>query len=209
MDIANHLIDIILHLDVFMGELVNTLGIYSYLLIFAVIFCETGLVITPFLPGDSLIFVIGTLSAMGMLDTITSIVVLVLAAILGDTVNYHIGKLLGPKMFHTNSKYLKKEYVIKAHKFYEKHGGVTIIIARFIPIIRTFAPFVAGIGTMPYKNFLFFNVIGAFMWVFTAFFMGYLFGNIPFIKDNFSIFIVAVVVVSALPMVYHWIKEKN
>ncbi|MGL6297555.1 MAG: DedA family protein [Methanobacteriaceae archaeon] len=209
MDIASHLLDIILHLDVFIGDVVNTLGAYSYLLIFAVIFCETGLVITPFLPGDSLIFVIGTLSAMGILNPVISIIILILAAILGDTVNYHIGKFLGPKMFHTDSKYLKKEYIIKAHNFYEKHGGITIIIARFIPIIRTFAPFVAGIGTMPYKKFLAFNIIGAVLWVFIAFFAGYLFGNIPFVKDNFSIFIVVVVVVSALPMIYHWIKEKN
>jgi membrane-associated protein len=209
MELLSTLIDFVMHLDEHLSELLQNYGVWTYLILFLIIFCETGLVVTPFLPGDSLLFVIGSLAAGGALDVKLGILILIAAAILGDTVNYHIGKFIGPKVFQKDdSRFLKKEYLVRTHEFYEKHGGKTIIIARFIPIIRTFAPFVAGMGSMTYLKFISYNVIGGAVWV-TAFVTGgYFFGNIPMVKDNFTLVIFAIIGISILPGVIAFLKEK-
>jgi len=210
MDIILKFFDFVMHLDKNLTQLANDFGIWTYLILFLVIFCETGLVITPFLPGDSMIFVIGALSASGELNFPVIIAVLIAAAILGDTCNYHIGKFIGPAIFKKdNVRFLKKEYLIKTHNFYEKHGGKTIIIARFIPIIRTFAPFVAGIGSMSYGKFLSYNVIGAIAWVAIFSFGGFFFGNIPIVENNFTFVIFAIIFISLIPGVVTYLKERK
>lgn len=204
-----NVIDIILNLDIYLNEIIAYYGIWSYLILFLVIFCETGLVITPFLPGDSLIFVIGALSAGGEINITIITLILIAAAILGDTVNFHIGKFLGPKVFNKPKiPFLKKEYLIKTHEFYERHGGKTIILARFIPIIRTFAPFVAGMGEMNYIKFISYNIIGGIVWVLTFVLGGYFFGNIQYVKDNFTMVIFAIIFISILPAIITYLKEK-
>lgn len=210
MELIKDLIDFIMHLDTHLIEVVNNYGFWTYLILFAIIFCETGLVVTPFLPGDSLIFVVGALSASGELKTFTIYIILLAAAILGDTVNYHIGKYVGPKVFYSNNaRFFKKEHLLRTHDFYERHGGKTIIIARFMPIIRTFAPFVAGIGKMGYFKFLFYNAIGAFLWVSICIPGGYFFGNISVVKDNFTLVLLAIIVISLLPAVITYLKERR
>jgi len=201
------LLEIILHLDRHLLDLCTQYGAWVYAILFVIVFCETGLVVTPFLPGDSLLFAVGSLAAINALDLTLSIVLLITAAILGDTVNYWIGDYVGPKVFHQeNSRFLNKEYLVRTHRFYEKHGGKTIIIARFLPIIRTFAPFVAGIGSMTYKRFLMFNVVGGALWVLLFVPAGYFFGSVPFVKNNFSLVILALVLIPGIPSVVEVVR---
>jgi membrane-associated protein len=203
-------IDILLHLDKYLDLMIQTMGIWSYVIIFLIIFCETGLVVTPILPGDSLLFAIGTFAAIGSFDITMVLILLTIAAIAGDTVNYWIGNYLGPKVFHyEDSRFFKKRHLERTHQFYEKHGGKTIIIARFIPIIRTFAPFVAGIGSMTYRKFLSYNVAGGVFWIFSLTLAGYFFGNIPIVRNNFSLVIVAIVVISVLPGVIEYLRQRK
>jgi membrane-associated protein len=208
MQIISELVDFILHLDVHLNAIIQNFGIWTYLILFLIIFLETGIVITPFLPGDSLLFAAGSFAALGSLNVFALFIILTLAAILGDTLNYWIGHFIGPRAFSGNVRFLKKEYLDRTHGFYEKHGGKTIILARFIPIIRTFAPFVAGVGAMDYPRFFFFNVIGAVLWVALFTFGGYFFGNLPFVRDNFTIVILAIIVISVLPGVFEFLRDK-
>jgi len=210
MDLIVHFFNFIMHLDKNLAILVNNFGVWTYVILFLVIFCETGLVVTPFLPGDSMIFVVGALAAGGQLHLVTMLIVLIAAAILGDTVNYHIGKFIGPKVFQQeNVRFLKKEYLIRTHEFYEKYGGKTIIIARFIPVIRTFAPFIAGMGSMSYWRFISYNIVGGATWVALFLTAGYLFGNIPLVEKNFSFVIFGIIFLSLIPGVVTFIKAKR
>ena len=208
MEIISGLVDFILHLDVHLNTIIKNFGIWTYLFLFLIIFLETGVVVTPFLPGDSLLFAAGTFAALGSLNVFALFILLTLAAILGDTLNYWIGHFIGPRAFSGNTRFLKKEYLDRTHEFYEKYGGKTIILARFIPIIRTFAPFVAGIGAMDYPHFFFYNVIGAVLWVSIFTFGGYFFGNLPFVRDNFTIVIMVIILISVLPGVFEFLREK-
>ncbi len=208
MEIFPEALDLFLHLDEHLRSIISAYGIWTYLLLFVVIFLETGVVVTPFLPGDSLLFATGALAVGGALDIGLLFVLLAAAAIIGDTVNYQIGQFIGPRIFRTKSKFLKKEYLERTHEFYEKHGGKTIIIARFIPIIRTFAPFVAGVGSMTYLRFLGYNVFGAILWVGIFLFGGYLFGNLPLVKSNFTLVIMAIIAVSVLPGVFEFARAR-
>lgn len=202
-------IDIILHLDKHLDTIIRSYGMWTYLLLFLIIFCETGLVITPILPGDSLLFAAGTFAALGSLDPAWLIISLSVAAVLGDTANYWIGSTVGPKVFHReNSRLLNKEHLKRTHEFYEKYGGKTIIIARFVPIIRTFAPFVAGIGSMTYSHFIAYNVIGGVGWIAILVLAGYFFGNIPVVRQNFSLVILAIIIISILPGVIEFVRQK-
>lgn len=207
MELIGHLIDFILHIDVHLTDLCTAYGAWVYLILFVIVFCETGLVVTPILPGDSLLFAAGSLAALGALDVWLLLLLISLAAIIGDSVNYSIGHYIGPKVFFAEtSRLLNREYLLRTHVFYEKHGGKTIIIARFLPIIRTFAPFVAGIGSMTYPRFLFFNIIGGVLWVLVFVLAGYWFGKIPFIKEHFSIVIMALVVIPGIPALVEIIR---
>ena len=211
MEFISYLIDIILHLDKYLAEIIGTYGIWTYAILFLIIFMETAFVVTPFLPGDSLLFAAGTFAspALGeVLNIWILIPLLSLAAILGDTVNYWIGHFIGPKAFSGEIRFLKKDYLDQTHAFYEKHGGKTIILARFIPIIRTFAPFVAGIGAMNYSKFILYNVVGGILWVSIFTLGGYFFGSLPFVKDNFTIVILAIIAISVLPAVFEFVKER-
>jgi membrane-associated protein len=209
MEFIHEVINFILNFEQPLRHLVNQSGSIPYIVLFLVIFAETGLVVIPFLPGDSMIFVVGAFCATGMLDLPTSLLVLSLAAVLGDTANYHIGKFMGPKVFsREDSRFFKKEYLIKTHKFYEKHGGKTIIIARFMPIIRTFAPFVAGIGSMSYTKFISFNVVGGILWVFAFVIAGFFFGNLPFVKNNLTMIVLTIVLISILPGIIAYLKSR-
>jgi len=208
MELISQIIDFFLHLDKHLAEIISNYGTWTYLILFMIIFMETGLVVTPFLPGDSLLFAAGTFASLGALNVWVLFILLSIAAILGDTVNYWIGHYIGEKAFSGNIRFLKKEYLDRTHDFYERHGGKTIILARFIPIIRTFAPFVAGVGEMSYGRFLTYNVVGGILWVSIFVFAGYFFGNIPFVRDNFSVVILAIIVISVLPGVYEFTKER-
>jgi membrane-associated protein len=209
MGIFQLLIDFILHIDQHLNEIIQSFGVWTYAILFLVIFAETGLVITPFLPGDSLLFAAGTFAALGSLNIFILWLVLFAAAVLGDTVNYWVGNKIGPRVFEQDIRFLKREYLEQTQQFYEKHGGKTIILARFVPIVRTFAPFVAGVGTMSYGRFLSFNVIGAFLWTALFVFLGYFFGNIPIIKDNFELAIIGIILISVIPMVYEYLKHRS
>ncbi len=208
MDFITLIIDFILHLDKYLSIIIQDFGVWSYLILFVVIFIETGLVITPFLPGDSLLFAAGAFAAAGAFNPVLLFVLLAVAAVLGDTANYWIGHSIGPKVFTGNVRFLKKEYLEKTQAFYEKHGGKTIFLARFIPIIRTFAPFVAGVGKMRYGYFISYNIIGGIVWTGLFIFAGYFFGNLPFVEENFSLVIIAIVVISVLPAVWEYFKAK-
>lgn len=201
-------IDLLLHLDKYLAVLVSNYGVLTYLILFLIIFFETGLVITPFLPGDSLIFVAGTLAGTGALNVMILFVVLVLAAILGDSLNYLIGDYFGEKVF-SKSRFFKKEYMEKTKGFYQKYGAKTIVIARFIPIVRTFAPFVAGIGKMNYSKFLMYNIIGALLWVSLFLFGGYYFGSIPIVQENLTLVILLIIFISILPPVIEYIRHRR
>jgi membrane-associated protein len=201
MEYITWLISFIMHIDRHLVDIIQQYGTLTYLFMFMIIFCETGLVVTPLLPGDSLIFALGALAAGGELNIALISGVLAVAAIIGDTVNYHIGKYVGPKVFtREGNQFFKKEHLMKTHVFYEKHGAITIIIARFIPIIRTFAPFVAGIGIMNYSRFIVYNFTGAIMWVALFITGGYFFGNLPMVRKNFTLVIMAIIVISVLPI---------
>jgi membrane-associated protein len=202
-------IDLFLHLDKHLGEIITQYGFWTYAILFLIIFCETGLVVTPFLPGDSLLFAVGAFCALGVINLGFSLLLISLAAIIGDSVNYSIGSRIGLKAFSGKIRFLKKEHLEKTQNFYDKHGGKTIIIARFIPIIRTFAPFVAGVGTMKYFRFFSFNVIGGILWTVMFILGGYLFGNIPFIKNNFSVVILAIIIISVLPGFIEYFRSKR
>lgn len=210
MEFLLQLVDMFLHLDEVLKEVVAQYQQLTYLLLFLVIFMETGLVVTPFLPGDSLIFAAGTLAAMpdSPLNVVVLFILLSVAAVVGDTVNYWIGHYIGPRAFSGNVRFLKKEYMDKTHAFYEKHGGKTIILARFVPIVRTFAPFVAGVGAMTYPKFITYNVVGGILWVTLFLFAGFFFGNIPFIQENFEFVVIAIVLISVLPMAYEFLKAR-
>jgi len=209
VEIFKGVLDFFIHIDKNLVLIVNNFGVWSYGLLFLVIFCETGLVVTPFLPGDSLIFAAGALSAGGALNIVWLFVLLVIAAFVGDTVNYWIGHFIGPKAFEGNHKLLKKEYLHKAQAFYEKHGGSAIVLARFVPIVRTFAPFVAGVSRMSYKHFVFYNFLGGAFWVTLFLFAGYFFGNLPFVKHNFEYVVFVIVIISVVPMILEWWKAKR
>ncbi|BDH45058.1 membrane protein [Salmonella enterica subsp. enterica serovar Choleraesuis] len=212
MDFIHFIIDFILHIDVHLAELVAQYGVWVYGILFLILFCETGLVVTPFLPGDSLLFVAGAISALPTndLDVHTMVLLMVIAAILGDAVNYTIGRLFGEKLFsNPNSKIFRKSYLDKTHGFYARHGGKTIILARFVPIVRTFAPFVAGMGHMSYRHFAAYNVIGALLWVLLFTYAGYIFGDLPVVQENLKLLIVAIILVSILPGVIEIIRHRR
>jgi len=208
MDFLLNALNFFLHLDVHLGEWINNYGLWTYVILFAIIFAETGFVITPFLPGDSLIFAASALAAQTVLNPWLIFLIVTAAGILGDSVNYAIGHTIGPRVFKEDVRFLKREYLDRTHAFYEKHGGKTIILARFMPIIRTFAPFVAGVGAMTYHRFILFNVVGAAAWVGLFTFLGYNFGNIPAVKENFSLVILGIIFVSVLPPIIEFFKER-
>jgi membrane-associated protein len=207
MEIVTFLIDLFLHLDEYLDKIITQYGTWTYGILFAVIFVETGLVIMPILPGDSLLFAAGTFAALGALNIWYLLGLLMIAAILGDTVNYSIGHYLGERAY--NIKWIKKEYLDKTHAFFEKHGGIAIFLARFVPIVRTFAPFVAGIGKMSYGYFITYNFIGGITWVALFTLAGYFFGNIPFVRHNFEYVIIVIILISVLPMVFEWWKARR
>lgn len=210
MDWLAQIVDFALHLDRYIQSMINWFGAWTYLILFVTIFVETGLVILPFLPGDSLLFAAGAFAAVGSFHVGLLFLLLALAAFLGDTANYWIGHKLGPRIFSgEHVRWLKKEHLDRTHAFYEKYGGETIIIARFIPIVRTFAPFVAGIGEMSYLRFLSYNVIGGVAWVALFVFGGYFFGNLPFVKKNFSLVIIAIIFISVLPGVIEYLRQRR
>lgn len=208
MDIIYYCYDLFINLDKHLFYLVSDYKNWTYLILFCIILFETGFVVTPFLPGDSLLFATGAIAAIGALNIWILLVILCLAAFLGDNINYSIGNFFGKKVFDRDYRFIKKEYLIRTQQFYEKQGGKTIIIARFIPIIRTFAPFVAGVGNMQYSKFLIYNLLGGILWVFLCLFGGYIFGNIPFVKNNFSLIVLAIIVISILPMLGEYVKYK-
>ncbi len=209
MDFLVTLLDFFLHLDVHLGEIILNYGVWTYAILFLIIFMETGFVVTPFLPGDSLLFAAGTFAALGSLDPIVLFILLFAAAVLGDTVNYWIGSVVGLRAFEKERRFLNREHLEKTQRFYEKHGGKTIVLARFIPIVRTFAPFVAGVGTMKYRNFIFYNIFGAFLWTSLFIFGGYFVGNIPVVKENFEIVIIVIILISVLPMFVEYINSRR
>ncbi|KJR43355.1 dedA family protein [Candidatus Magnetoovum chiemensis] len=210
MELLKEFIDIFLHLDEYLDIVIRQFGGWTYAILFCIIFLETGLVITPILPGDSLLFAVGTFASIGSLDVLWVTGVLVVAAILGDTVNYWIGYTAGPRVFQReDSRLFKKSYLERTHKFYEKYGGKTIILARFIPIIRTFAPFVAGIGRMSYRRFIVYNITGGIAWITFFVYGGYLFGSIPAVKKHFSFIIIAIIFISMLPGLIEFIRIKT
>ncbi|NNG82695.1 MULTISPECIES: DedA family protein [Acinetobacter Taxon 24D] len=203
------LLDFILHVDDHLLEFITNYGVWIYAILFLIIFVETGLVVMPFLPGDSLLFAAGALAAStGAMDPFILMILLFTAAVLGDTLNYHIGKFIGPRVFETESRFINKQHLNYTQKFFEKHGGKTIIFARFVPFARTFAPFVAGAGSMNYKFFLSFNAIGGFLWIGSFITLGYLFGNMPIVKDNFTHLIFGIIIISVLPGIIGFIRQK-
>ena len=209
MEVIKFLIDFVLHLDVHLNEIITNYGVWTYGILFLVIFLETGFVVTPFLPGDSLLFAAGTFAALGALNPLYLFFLLAVAAIIGDTINYAIGAYIGPRAFSGEIKFLKQEHLERTQEFYEKHGGKTIILARFVPIIRTFAPFVAGVGTMKYRKFVSYNVIGGIIWVAIFISLGYFFGNIPFVKKNFELVIFAIIAISFIPPIMEYFKARR
>ncbi len=209
MGLVSQLIDFILHIDAHLDLIIQDYGLITYVLLFVIVFCETGLVVTPFLPGDSLLFAVGAFAARGSLSLPVALAVLAVAAILGDTANYWIGAVVGPKVFHReNVRFLNRKHLERTHQFYERYGGKTIVIARFVPIVRTFAPFVAGIGKMTYGHFLSYNVIGGAAWVLGFVMAGFWFGNIPVVKRNFTFVIFAIIIVSVLPAVIEFFRQR-
>ena len=210
MEYIREFLDFFLHIDAHLEPLLTQYGGWVYLILFVIIFCETGLVVTPFLPGDSLLFAAGALAAAtGALNPVLLFLILVVAAIAGDTANYFIGHFLGHKIFEMKLPFVKKEYLDRTHEFYEKYGGKTIILARFVPIVRTFAPFVAGVGSMTYSRFVTYNVVGGIIWIALFVFGGYLIGNIPIIKDNFSIVTVLIILISVMPMAIELLRSRR
>lgn len=209
MDLLTTFVDFLLHLDRHLAEIIAQYGLWTYLILFLIIFCETGLVITPFLPGDSLLFAAGTFAGLGSLDPVVLFFLLTAAAIIGDTVNYWIGHYVGPRAFSGQIRWLRKDYLERTERFYARHGGKTIVLARFVPIIRTFAPFVAGVGRMHYGRFLFYNVFGAIVWVGLFVFGGYFFGNLPVVRENFTTVILAIILLSVVPIAVEWVRARR
>jgi membrane-associated protein len=209
MELIRQAIDVILHLDRHLGELIRQYGGWTYFILVAIVFCETGLVVTPFLPGDSLLFAAGALAATGVMNVWVLYVLLCIAAVVGDTVNYWIGSALGVRVFKDDAKILKTEYLRRTERFYQKYGGKTIIIARFIPIVRTYAPFVAGAARMEYGRFIAYNVAGGLLWITLFLWGGYFFGNIPFVKENFGVVVIAIILLSVLPAVVEVVKARR
>jgi membrane-associated protein len=210
MVLITEFIKILIHLDKYLSTVIQNYGIWTNLILFIIVFCETGLVVTPFLPGDSLLFAAGTFAAGGMLEVRWLLILLTTAAVVGDTVNYAIGHFVGPKVFYKeNARFLNKKHLERAHEFYEKYGGKAIILARFIPIIRTFVPFVAGIGQMSYSRFLSYNIIGGTAWVVLFVCAGYFFGNIPIVKQNFTLVIYIIIFISILPGIIEFIRNRR
>ena len=210
MEFLMMLVDMVLHVDKYLNAIAADYGTWTYFILFMIVFCETGLVVTPFLPGDSLLFATGALCGGGVLDPNIIFVLLVSAAIIGDNLNYWIGRRVGPAVFEQDKiRFFKKEYLLKAHAFYEHHGGKTVILARFVPIVRTFSPFVAGIARMTYARFLAYSVFGAVVWVAFFVYVGYFFGNLPFIKRNFSVAILVIIVISVLPGLIEYLRHKR
>lgn len=203
------MIDFILHFDEHLKAFTENYGTLTYIILFAIVFAETGLVVTPFLPGDSLLFAAGAIAALGTLNVWVIVAVLIVAAILGDTVNYWIGNYIGPRAFSGAIPLLQKHHLERTQEFYEKHGGKTIILARFVPIVRTFAPFVAGVGTMEYGRFLLYNVVGGVIWVLLFTLAGYYFGNLPFVKENFELVVIVIILISVLPAVWEMFKARS
>ncbi|MGL5500045.1 MAG: DedA family protein [Plesiomonas shigelloides] len=211
MGLLQTMFDFILHIDVHLAAMVATYGIWIYAILFLIVFCETGLVVTPFLPGDSLLFVAGTLATTGQMNPHTLVALLIVAAILGDAVNYSIGRLFGQRLFsNPQSRIFRQAYLERTHAFYERHGGKTIILARFVPIVRTFAPFVAGMGKMSYRHFALFNVTGGIVWVTAFVYAGYWFGNMPVVKQNLELLILGIIFVSVLPgLIEYWRQRRR
>ncbi len=210
MELIRQLLDILLHLDRHLDTIIQQYGVWTYLILFLIIFCETGLVVTPILPGDSLLFAVGTFAARNALDLGLLLVLLSVAAVAGDTVNYAIGYRVGPQIFRKEGvRFLNREYLDRTHRFYERHGAKTIVIARFVPIIRTFAPFVAGVGRMSYARFVTYNVAGGVGWIAALVLGGYLFGNIPVVRQNFTLVIFAIIVLSILPGVIEFLRQRS
>ena len=210
MGILKSLLDFVLHLDKHLSPIIHEYGAWTYLLLFAIVFCETGLVVTPFLPGDSLLFAAGAFAANGSLSVWVLAGSLIAAAILGDTANYWIGHFLGHRLLNARRRIIKPEHVAYTHEFFEKYGGKTVIIARFVPIVRTFAPFVAGLGSMSYGRFMSYNVVGGTAWVLLCTFAGYWFGNLPFVQKNFSLVVLMIIFLSLLPGVWEiWQARKR
>ncbi|EXI85461.1 MAG: Inner membrane protein YqjA [Candidatus Accumulibacter regalis] len=210
MEYLAYFIDIVLHLDKHLAMLVQQYGQWIYVILFVIIFSETGFVVTPFLPGDSLLFVAGALAAVGGMDLGVLMAVLMAAAILGNTLNYQIGRYLGPKVFHwEQTRFFNRAALDKTHAFYEKHGGKTLVISRFLPLFRTFAPFVAGIGAMTYARFTFFNLVGGISWVGSLTLAGYLFGNLPWIQKNLTLVILAIIAISLIPLFIGWLQHRK
>ena len=209
MELLAQFLDVVLHLDKHLTVLIQTYGTWVYLILFAIIYCETGLVVTPFLPGDSLLFVAGTLAGLGALDVHGLFVLLVIAAFAGDNTNYWIGRYLGPRVFkRERSRFLNPAHLARTQQFYEKHGGKTVILARFLPIIRTFAPFVAGIGRMTYVKFMFYSFSGSIFWIGFFVYGGYYFGNIPVVKNNLTLFILGIILVSIMPGIVEYVRQR-
>ena len=209
MDFLHGIVDLFLHLDRHLGEILNTYGAWTYAILALVVFLETGLVATPFLPGDSLLFAAGAFAALGSLDLWVLLVLLSAAAIAGDSLNYWIGRRVGPRVFTDRVRWLKREHLVRTQEFYERHGGKTIVLARFVPIVRTFAPFVAGIGAMPYRRFFAYNVLGGLLWVGLLVPAGFYFGNLPVVRENFSLVILAIIGVSLLPLVIEYFRQRR
>ena len=210
MEFIETVIDFALHLDRHLKEIIDAYGVWTYAILFGIIFCETGLVVTPFLPGDSLLFAAGAFAAAGALDPWLTLLLLIVAAVGGDTANYWIGERIGERAFEPGRyRFLKPEYLEKTHRFYEKYGGKTIIIARFVPIVRTFAPFLAGVGVMSYRRFLSYNVVGGVLWVVLLVGAGFWFGNLAFVRNNFSLVIIAIIVISIMPAVFEYFRAKR
>ncbi len=209
MELIASFFDLFIHLDRYLNTTVQFFGVWTYVIVFMVVFCETGLVVTPILPGDSLLFGLGAVSALGILDARLLLVILIIAAVAGDTVNYAAGKFVGPRIFaREGNRFFKKEYLDKTRRFYEKHGGKTIFLARFVPIIRTFAPFVAGIGNMSYGRFAFYNITGGISWVVLFIAAGYYFGTVPIVRQNFTLVILAIVFISMLPGIIELLRQR-
>lgn len=208
MNLISTMVDVFLHLDKHLSDIIQSYGVWTYALLFFVVFFETGFVVTPFLPGDSLLFAAGTFAATGAFHLPSLILLFFAAAVLGDTANYWIGHQIGPRVFRENYRLLNRKYLERTREFYERHGGKTIFLARFVPIIRTFAPFVAGIGAMSYGRFLAYNFFGGLVWTTGLTLAGYFFGNIPFIKENFSIAIMVIILISVAPMILEYIRHR-
>jgi membrane-associated protein len=208
MELLKQFIDVLLHLDRYLAALSAEYGVWIYAILFLIIFCETGLVVTPFLPGDSLLFAVGALASTGAVDVWLIVLLLSIAAILGDSVNYLVGYKFGDYLTTHQSNIVKKEYLDKTHDFYERYGGRTIVLARFVPIVRTFAPFVAGMGSMTYSHFLTYNIVGGLVWIFSLSFLGFFFGELPIVKKNFSLVIFGIIFISILPIIWEFVKAR-